>query len=298
VKRPERCPNESCRRRAAASCLYRRPPSTFRFTAARGELSCTIGLGTRLHVDERGSRISDWLWTWNPYRSEPTCSVSTSRKARINTTALHWWSPVDLFNIMVEKCQALLHSRKSRPENHPTVGRRDHASAVPSATGRRRLATFGSAIVATCGTLSIRAASALPVCTDGQWRLASRATNGHRILIGIPRSEPLARCSACCCSCAVCPLPGPSTVFGLFQLQRRRRLMQHDNSPSKISRSICNHWSWLTFIFSFGGRSSACSLWWTSLPRCLRPRPSYAWKTSPYGNNWLSCAAQLPNGWS
>jgi hypothetical protein len=72
------------------------------------------------------------------------------------------------------------------------MGPRDRASAVPSATGRRTLATFGSAIVATCGTLSILAASARPVYTNGQRRLASRATNGHRILIGIQRSEPLA----------------------------------------------------------------------------------------------------------
>src|SRR3954454_19453759 len=94
---------------------------------------------------------------------------------------------------MVGKCPALLHPRRSRLGKHLNVGPRDRASAVPSATGHRTLATFGPAIVATCGTLSILAASARPVCTDGQGRLASRATNGHRILIGIQRSEPLAR---------------------------------------------------------------------------------------------------------
>src|SRR4051794_33100925 len=51
-------------------------------------------------------------------------------------------------NIMVGKCQALLHPQKSRLGKHLNVGPRDRASAVPSATGRRTLATFGSAIVA------------------------------------------------------------------------------------------------------------------------------------------------------
>lgn len=98
-------------------------------------------------------------------------------------------SPNSSSIIMVRKCQALLHPRKSRPEKHLAVGRRDRAFAVPNATGRRRLTTFGCVTVATPGILSILAASARRVCISGQLQPASCASNGQPILNGIRRSS-------------------------------------------------------------------------------------------------------------